>query len=79
MDGETMTPLDSKTPERETQIESRLQARMGSQVRHIRIECRSDGVILQGCATTYHAKQMAQHLVMEITNQPIIANEIEVC
>jgi hypothetical protein len=41
--------------------------------------CRINGIILQGFASTYHAKQLAQHLVMEITNQPVLANEIEVC
>ncbi len=47
-------------------------------VRDLRVMCRKDGVILQGSARTYHAKQLAQHSVMEITDLPILANEIEV-
>jgi hypothetical protein len=35
-------------------------------------------VVLQGRASTYHAKQLAQHAAMEILGQPIVANDIEV-
>ena len=28
---------------------------------------------------TYYIKQLAQHLLMKITNLPIVANEIELC
>jgi len=34
--------------------------------------------VLQGRTRTYHAKQLAQHAVMEITELPILANEIRV-
>lgn len=60
-------------------LEALVQSRLGSRVRDFRIVLRPDGVIIQGRATTYHAKQIAQHAVMEITNQPIVANDIEVC
>jgi len=36
------------------------------------------GVILQGWTATYHAKQVAQHVAMEVAELPILANEIEV-
>ena len=77
--GEAMTYHNGDKPEKETQLESHLQARLGSRVRHLRVLCRINGIILQRFATTYHAKQLAQHFVMEITNQPVLANEIEVC
>lgn len=73
-----MTYVDDKTSETETRLESHLQTRLGSRVRQLRVMCRNDGVVLRGSAGTYHAKQLAQHLVMEITDLPILANEIEV-
>lgn len=60
-------------------LEMLVQRRLGSRVRDFRIVLRPDGVILQGRATTYHAKQIAQHAVMEITNLSIVANDIDVC
>jgi hypothetical protein len=36
------------------------------------------GLFLQGQTHTYHAKQLAQHLVMQMTDFPILANDIEV-
>ena len=73
-----MEQLDGKTTEMEIHLETHLQTRLGSRVRQLRVVCRDDGVVLQGSAGTYHAKQLAQHLVMEITDLPILANEIEV-
>ena len=77
--GDTMTHGDDKTLEKETRLEMHLQVRLGSRVRNLRVVCRNDGVIIQGSAGTYYAKQLAQHAVMEITNLPVLANEIEVC
>jgi hypothetical protein len=63
----------------EEQLELLLQRRLGSRIRDLRLLLRAGGVILQGRASTYHAKQLAQHAAMEIIRQPILANEIEVC
>jgi hypothetical protein len=71
--------IDDKTAELETRLIAHLQARLGSRIRFLRVVCRNDGVILQGRVHTYYAKQLAQHSVLEITNLPIVANEIEVC
>lgn len=60
-------------------LEMQVQQRLGSRVRDFHIVERPDGVVLQGRTTTYHAKQVAQHAVMELTGQPIVANDIEVC
>jgi len=73
-----MEYADDNTPEKETWLEMHLQARLGSRLRHIRVMYRNSGVVLQGSARTYYAKQLAQHLVMEKTNLPILVNEIEV-
>jgi hypothetical protein len=59
-------------------LELLVQRRLGSRVRDLRVLVRHDGVILQGRAGTYHAKQLAQHAAMELTSLPILANDIEV-
>jgi hypothetical protein len=61
------------------QLELLVQRRLGSRVRDLRVLIRHDGIILQGRAGTYHAKQLAQHAAMELTVLPILANDIEVC
>lgn len=60
-------------------LEALMQRRLGGRVRDLRICVRGRGVILQGRAATYHAKQLAQHAAMELSGLPIIANDIQVC
>ncbi len=38
----------------------------------------NDGLILRGHASTYYAKQMAQHVAVQVSGLPVVANEIEV-
>jgi len=59
-------------------LEARLQHCLGGQVANVRLEVRDKGLVLQGRARTYYAKQLAQHAVMEATGLPILANEIQV-
>jgi osmotically-inducible protein OsmY len=73
-----MEHRNDKTSEEEIRLETHLQTRLGSRVRQVRVESRSHGVVLRGRARTYYAKQLAQQFVMEMTDQPILANEIEV-
>jgi hypothetical protein len=68
-------PGHSEVAQLETQVQSRLRGR----VLHFRLTIRGRGLILAGHTRTYHAKQLAQHAVMEATTLPILANEIEVC
>jgi hypothetical protein len=60
------------------QIESHVQARLAGRVRDLRVLIRDEGLVLQGHARTYYAKQLAQHTVMDRTGLPLHANEIEV-
>lgn len=60
------------------QLEARLQWRLGGRVRGLRVVGGEKGLVIQGYARTYYAKQLAQHAVMEATELPILANEIEV-
>ena len=59
-------------------LEILLQRRLGNRIRDLRVLIRPGGVILQGRAQTYHAKQLAQHAVMELASLPILANDIDV-
>lgn len=73
-----MTHANDITSEIETRLETHIQARLSSRVHHVRVVCRNNGVILKGRAHTYYIKQLAQEAVMEITDLPILANEVEV-
>ncbi len=59
-------------------LESRMQRRLGSRVRNLRVLRLPAGLVIQGRAVTYYAKQLATHAAMELDETPILANEIEV-
>ncbi len=65
--------------DRTTRVESTVLCRLGRRLLNFRLQLRETGLVLQGQARTYHVKQLAQHVVMEATDLPILANEIEVC
>jgi len=58
--------------------EAWLRQRLRSQVWELRILVREEGVILQGHALNYYAKQLGQHIAMQELRLAIVANEIEV-
>jgi hypothetical protein len=60
------------------QLEVRLQGKLGNRVHDLHILLKDCGIVLQGFARTYHAKQLAQHVLMMETPLPILANEIVV-
>ena len=60
------------------QLESIVQGHLRGRVHRLQLQISPDGIILRGWARTYHAKQLAQHLVMRLTHLPILANDIEV-
>lgn len=64
---------------KEERLEAQLQCRLGNRVRDLRVQLHPAGLVLQGRAATYHAKQLAQHAAMELADVPILANDIEVC
>jgi hypothetical protein len=59
-------------------LESRLCYRLGRSIRAFQILHHEGGLVLKGYSQTYYAKQLAQHAVMQATEMPILANEIEV-
>jgi hypothetical protein len=62
----------------EGSLEHRILSRIGHRVRDLRVVERPEGLVLKGRAVTYHAKQLAQHAAMDLTNRLILANDIEV-
>ena len=60
------------------QIEVHVGCQLGGRLRDFRVLFRDNGLVLQGHTQTYYAKQLAQHAVMQTTDLPIRANEIEV-
>ena len=59
-------------------LETLMQRRLGNRIRDLRILRLPEGLIIQGRAATYHAKQLATHAAMEFAETPILANDIEV-
>jgi len=60
------------------QIEQMALRRLNGRVHGLKIMARGDGLVLQGHARTYYAKQLAQHTVMELSTLLIQSNEIVV-
>lgn len=59
-------------------IELHVQSRLNGRVRDLRLMRNGTGLVIKGWTMTYYAKQLAQQAVMEATQTPILANEIEV-
>jgi hypothetical protein len=66
------------SPEELRRAEDHIQCRMSGRVRNFRLLVRDQGLVLQGHAQTYYAKQLAQQAVMETLRLVIRSNEIEV-
>jgi len=52
--------------------------RLAGRIRDFKLEIAEAGLVLRGNVSTYYAKLMAQQAVMEVTDVPIKANEIQV-
>ena len=60
------------------ELEEQVRCCLGRRVRDLHLTAHDYGIILQGRASSYYAKQLAQHAVMQRVPLPILANEIEV-
>ena len=58
------------------QLDSHLQSRLKGHVRDLRVVESSAGIVLQGRATSFYAKQLAQQEFKKATARPLLANEI---
>ncbi|HVX62381.1 MAG TPA: hypothetical protein VHC19_17315 [Pirellulales bacterium] len=60
------------------QLEAHVKRRLDGRVRQLHLSLQDSGIILRGTSTSYYGKQLAQHAAMELTELPILANEIQV-
>lgn len=59
-------------------LEDWMRQRLRGRIAGLRLGLREDGVVLTGRTTSYYAKQIAQHTLLNATSLPLLANEIEV-
>jgi len=59
-------------------IETALHVRAGRHVHGLDVILLDHGLVLRGFASTYYAKQMAQHVAVRVSGLSVVANEIEV-
>jgi hypothetical protein len=60
------------------ELEAKVRRRVKGRLWNLRLALRGNGLVLEGSAPCYYAKQLAQHAVMEATDCPILLNAIEV-
>lgn len=72
------TTIAESASSQESSLQDLIHRRVGNRVRNLRVLFQPDGLVLQGRAATFHAKQVAQHAAMELASMPLLANDIEV-
>jgi hypothetical protein len=72
------TEIASTFESEKDRLEGILQRRLGSRIHQLHLIVLDSGVVLRGHTDTYYSKQIAQHTVMEFSDVPVAANEIEV-
>jgi hypothetical protein len=66
------------TPQLQNELERQIHVRTGRRIRGLSIELRPEEVILHGRASSYYAKQLAQHGVRDLLPQVRLENQIVV-
>src|SRR5262249_10964473 len=61
-----------------SQLEQQVQVRTGRRIRNLSVELEPGCVVLRGQATSYYAKQLAQHGVRDLLPQIRLENAITV-
>jgi hypothetical protein len=60
------------------QLLASVQHELAGRVCELQLRVAGDGLVLQGRANSYYAKQLAQQAVMKANGLPLLANDIEV-
>jgi hypothetical protein len=61
-------------------LEGYIELKASGRIRDLHVVCSDDTIILQGRSRTYHAKQLAQQAVLDVTDgHTLLTNQIEVC
>jgi osmotically-inducible protein OsmY len=77
-------PLDlgwsQGTSELAERLEGYIEQKASGRIRDLHVVCSDGGIILQGRSRTYHAKQLAQQAVLDLTDEhTLLTNQIVVC
>jgi len=68
------------TTELAERLEGYIEQKASGRIRDLHVVCSDDTIILQGRSRTYHAKQLAQQAVLDLTDgQTVLTNQIVVC
>lgn len=59
-------------------LEAHVRTQLNGRIHDFCLSTREGGLVLNGFTCTYHAKQLAQHAIMEAGLCPIHSNDIEV-
>jgi hypothetical protein len=59
-------------------VEAHVRSRVWGQIKGLELLVLDRGIHIRGRACTYYVKQLAQHAVLETSQLPLAANEIEV-
>ncbi len=61
------------------QIEGHIERKASGRIRDLHVVCSGESIILQGRSRTYHAKQLAQQAVLDLTGgSSLLTNQIVV-
>jgi len=61
-------------------LEGYIELKASGRIRDLHVVCSHDQIILQGRSRTYHAKQLAQQAVLDLTDgHAALTNQIVVC
>jgi len=68
------------TTELAERLEGYIELKASGRIRDLHVVCSDDMIILQGRSRTYHAKQLAQQAVLDLTDgHAMLTNQIVVC
>jgi hypothetical protein len=68
------------TKELAERLEGYIEQKASGRIRDLHVVCSDDMIILQGRSRTYHAKQLAQQAVLDLTDgHTLLTNQIVVC
>lgn len=70
--------LDVPCSEALEQIQQEIHRNLSLHVHNFRIRAVDEGLILEGRTKTYYGKQLVQHAIMDVTDFPIVSNNIVV-
>jgi hypothetical protein len=71
-------PMVPTSPQLQSVLESRINARTGRRVRNLAVELRPERVVLHGLTATYYVKQLAQQEIRDVLPDARLENAIEV-